>query len=344
MKTKWLKWSFIFVIIALFTAACAGGGNNTSDAGSSNTTQGGAAGAGEKADKWPEKPISIIVWSKAGSGVDVMGRQAAKFLGNQLGKSVVVENITGGDGASAMQTILSKPADGYTIGVNTRSQMISLNTDLKNDFNLNDFHFISINQGDPYALVVRPGTGLDTFENFVQSAKNSEKFAIGGFGANSAHQIFASDLAKAAGYSFEWIPYAGGSEAVTQLLGGHIQAALTNVGQVLEYVKAGQLKIIAVSSAEKMDEIPDTPTFTELGFPELESSHWRGFYVKKGTPKEIIAKYDELFKALSQDKEWVNYLDANGLTNDFRPSSESHPFVEKEFAEIGKKTGGELGL
>jgi tripartite-type tricarboxylate transporter receptor subunit TctC len=334
LKSKFLIWTSILILLAITVTGCASG-SKTSENNSSN------AGSKEAAKlDWPKKPITILVWSKAGSGVDVMGRQAAKFLEKKLGQPVVVENNTGGDGAAAMQAIRSKPADGYTIGVNTRSQMISLNTDLKNQFKLDDFQFISINEGDPYALVVLPNTGLDTLEDIAKNAKASGSFPIGGFGANSAHQIFTQDLAKAAGFSFEWIPYAGGSEAVTQLLGGHIKAALTNVGQVLEHVKAGKMKIVAVSTAKRMNELPDTPTFNELGFPELESSHWRGFYVKNGTPKEIIAKYDELFKELSEDEEWKKYLEANGLTNDFMPSSESQPFVQKEFEVIGKKLAG----
>jgi putative tricarboxylic transport membrane protein len=328
MKFKLEKWITLFVLLTVILSGCA--------APAANKDAVSLPKAAQQLD-WPKKPVTILVWSAPGSGVDVMGRQAAKLLEKKLGQPVVVENKTGGDGTAAMQSILSKPADGYTVGINTRSQMFSLNLDLKDQFKLADFDFIATNEGDPYALVVPAGSGIETLDAFVKKAKSNDKFAIGGFGANSAHNIFAKDLGKAAGFPFQWIPYNGGSEAVTQLLGGHIQAALTNVGQVLEQIKAGKLKIVAISTSKRMPELPDTPTFNELGYPNLDSSHWRGFYLKAGTPKEIVSKYDQLFKELSQDPEWQQYLKANGLTNDFVSSGENGPFVKKEYETIAKK-------
>lgn len=287
--------------------------------------------------KFPEKPIKILVWSKAGAGVDVMARQAAKILEEELSQSIVVDNKIGGDGAAAMQTIKTLPADGYTIGVTTRSQMFSLNSDLKEQFSIEDFDYLSMNQGDPYALVVQAESGINSFEDLKKEIQKTDNFPIGGFGANSAHHIFAKDLAELAGLKYNWIPYEGGSEAITQLLGGHIKAVLTNVGQVTEQVKNKQVKILAVSTAERMNNLPDVKTFSELGYNELENSHWRGFYAKKGTPKEILDIYDDIFKRLSENEEWKEYLKTNSLTNDYLAHEEITTFVEHDSKEISEK-------
>jgi putative tricarboxylic transport membrane protein len=138
MKIK--QWITPFVLLSVILSGCAAPAANKEAAPSPKAAQ--------QLD-WPKKPITILVWSAPGSGVDVMGRQAAKFLEKKLGQPVVVENKTGGDGTAAMQSILSKPADGYTIGVNTRSQMFSLNLDLKDQFKITDFDFIAKNEGDP---------------------------------------------------------------------------------------------------------------------------------------------------------------------------------------------------
>lgn len=340
-----LLWVAIFSLAVLAAAGC-------SQTASNNASSGKAAPANEnksasnspkeetKKPDWPTKPITILVWSKAGSGVDVMGRFAAKFLEKELGKPVVVENKTGGDGAVAMKAILGQPADGYSLGVNTRSQMISLNSDLKGQIDPKGFEFISQNQGDPYVLAVKADTNLKTLNDFINAAKTVKNFSVGGFGANSAFSFYMEEFAKQAQIKVNWIPYLGGSEATTQLLGGHINAAVTNVGQVMKHVKAGTLRVLAVSTKQRMAELPDTPTFKELGYKGLDVTHWRGFYVKKGTPKEIIAKLDELFKKLSQDKEWQNSLKASGLTNDFVPSKETAAEIEKELKSFDQLING----
>lgn len=286
---------------------------------------------------YPTKEITFVVWSSAGSGVDLMARQVAKIAEDELGQPIVVENRTGGSGAIAMQHLLSQPADGYTIGANTRSQMISLNAELKGQINPEELEFIAQMQGDPYVLAVTTDSGMESIEDLIAEAQSNENFSIGGFGSNSAQSIFAKDLAEQADFPLNWVPYEGGSEAAPALLGNHVNAILTNVSQVKSHVESGDIRVLGVSTEEQIEALPNTPTFEELGYEGLTMTHWRGFYVKKGTPQEIIDIWDEVFASIAESDAWDQFVEQTGSTNQFLDSKATAEDVAQDLQTLAEK-------
>lgn len=326
MNKKGSLWLLVALVLgaAIFIAGCGAGGT-----------------AGSSAENYPTKPITIVSWSSPGAGTDVLARQAAPFLEEELGQPVSVQNITGGSGAVAMQEMLSKPADGHMIGVNTRSQMVSMNTELEGRFSLEDFAFLAMMQGDPYVLAVKADSGIENLDDYVSAVKSNDRASIGGFGANSAHSLYVASLSEQLGIEPEYIPFEGGSDVVTALLGDNVDAALTNAGQVMEQVEAGEIRVLGVSTEERMEQLQDTPTFTELDLDDnLNVTHWRGFYAKAGTPPGVVEKLDAAFEKLSTQDDWHESLDSSGLTNDFMPSAEFTQFVQEDFEEIGAQLEG----
>ncbi len=321
------KLLLLTVLAAMALAISGCGGSGLSGSGDSGPTD------------YPTKPITIIVWSEPGSGTDVMARQAAPFMEEELGQPVEVENITGSATAAAQQRILSAPEDGHTIGVNTRSQMVALQTDLEDSFNLDQFEFIAEMQGDPYVLAVRTDSGLKDMDDFVEAVETNDRFSVGGFGPISAHRLFMAQIAQQRGFKNpQYVPFEGGSDATTNLLGGQIDAALTNVAQVLPQVQSGDFRVLGVSTPERLEQLPDTPTFKELGFDEqLTVTHWRGFYAKADTPPEVIEKLDQTFTKLSKDEKWKKHLKENALTNDFVGHDRWPEMVREDYKEVGEQ-------
>lgn len=327
------KLTVFFLLVSLVVVGC----SSPSSGGDTQEEPSESPQAESTEVEYPTKEITFIVWSSAGSGVDLMARQVAQIAETELGQPIVVENRTGGSGAIAMQHILSQPADGYTIGANTRSQMISLNAELKGQINPEDLEFIAQMQGDPYVLAVKSDSGMETIDDLIAEAQSNEDFSIGGFGSNSAQSIFAADLAEQADFPLNWVPYEGGSEAAPALLGNHVNAILTNVSQVKSHVESGDIRVLGVSTEEQIEALPDTPTFEELGYEGLTVTHWRGFYVKKGTPQEVIDIWDEVFAKVAESPEWSEFLEKSGSTNQFQDSEATAADVAQDLEKLAEK-------
>lgn len=293
----------ILVSLLILSLILSGCGSNTS---STNTSK--------EEVKYPVKPVTLLVWSAAGSPVDIMARQVAKVGEKYLGQPIVVDNKTGGDGAVAMQAMLANPADGYTMTANTRSMVTSLATTLKDSLKPDQFTYVYKLQDDPYLIAVRDKSPFKTLDDLVKAAKAKPgSISVAGYGSDSAQAMLGAEWAKQAGIETKWVPYDGGSKAIVAALGGNADATLTNLSGVVSQIKANQLRILAISTDNRIDMIPDTPTLKELGYKDMVQSHWRGIMVKAGTPEAIVQKlYDALGKVAS-DPDFVNYMKTGGL-------------------------------
>ncbi|MHB1406114.1 MAG: tripartite tricarboxylate transporter substrate binding protein [Desulfitobacteriaceae bacterium] len=278
-------------------------------------SSGSSASTAKKEDiKYPVKPITLLVWSAAGSPVDIMARQVAKVGEKYLGQPIVVDNKTGGDGAVAMQAMLASPAEGYTMTANTRSMVTSLATTLKDSLKPDQFIYVYKLQDDPYLLAVRDQSPFKTLDDLIKQAKEKPgSISISGYGSDSAQALVGADWAKQAAIQTKWVPYDGGSKAVVAALGGNTDAVLTNLSGVVNQIKAKQLRILAISTDKRSDLLPDTPTFKELGYKDLVQSHWRGIMVKVGTPDAVVQKLYNALDKVASDPDFVSYMKTGGL-------------------------------
>lgn len=274
---------------------------------------GGAAPAGA-AEPFPSKPVVIYVGSKAGSPVDVYARTIARLAEPHLGQAIQVQNREGGSSTIAMATLLNQPADGYSLYGGTRS-MTTVLIARDTGFTVQDFAFVIRSQVDPFMFAVPGSSPYKTLKDFVEAAKKEPgKLKVAGFGTGTPHHIAMQRFARAAGFTYGWIPYDGGSAATAAAMGGHVDAVMTNPGQLRG--KGDRLRALAITHTERVPGFPDIPTFTELGFP-ITDLHWRGLVTKKGVPAERVERLHQAFKKAMETPEWGEFVEKQGQLNGY---------------------------
>lgn len=248
---------------------------------------------------FPERPIRLVVGFPPGGGADYAARQVAEALGQALGASVVVDNKPGANGTIAAADVARAPADGYTLllGV-TASHAISpvLMPKLPYD-SLKDFTPITEVGYTPLVLVVNPAkTAAKTVREFVRTlGASAEPLPYGSAGnGNITHltaELFA--LSTATTGKLRHIPYKGSSQAVTDLLGGHIAAYFDTLPSSLPFIRSGQLRALAVTSEERAGAAPEIPTMREAGVPNYAATTWFGVFAPAKLAPDLTRKIHE---------------------------------------------------
>jgi len=278
---------------------------------------------------YPQKPITLICWSSAGSSHDLMARIIAKVGEQYLGQPIAVVNREGGSGKVAMSYVLNQRPDGYVIMTNTRS-MTELFPDPAGRLSIDDFKYVSRLVSDPFVFLVRKDSPFETLEDLITHAKaNPNKITMGGFSIKSVDEMLVKDLEAAAGIELNYIPYKGGSEPVVAVLGGHIDATVANPGEMIANYQAGSLRVLALASEKRFAPFDDVPTLSELGYP-IVSDHWRGVMTSKDVPDEIISKLDEVMAKIAVHPEFEQFLANTYMYNGYMSSEEFTQLVKSQ--------------
>jgi tripartite-type tricarboxylate transporter receptor subunit TctC len=286
----------------------------------------GAALAGTAAAQaYPSKPVRMIAPSSPGSGVDIVSRILAQPLGADLGQQVVVDNRAGAGGNIGADIAAKSVPNGYTLIMATPSQVINaiLYKNLSRDL-LGEFTPISLATSGQFVLIVHPSVPAKSVSQFIQLAKTKPgalHYASAGNG-NVTH--LAGELFKsAAGVDLTHVPYKGSGPALTEVMGGQVQAMFANIVAAMPAIRSGKVVAIASTGSKRTGAAPDLPTIAESGMPGFEVTGWFGLLAPKGTPREIIAQLNSVtVKALRlpETKERLSRegLDAVGSTpNEF---------------------------
>ena len=269
--------------MSLTLVAC--GGSKT-PAASGSASSGGSSSA-ETVDFPGNKQVSLIVPYSAGGASDTVARIYASELEQSLGTSIVVSNVTGASGAIGLEQVRNSNPDGYTIAyMPVESTMLKALgfTDLSTD----DFRFIGRAMTIPAAVTVRADAPWDTFEDFVNYAKEHPgEIQVGNSGTGSIWHIAAASIEKECGVQFTHGPFDGAAPAVAALLGGNIQAVTVSPSEVKNNVDSGDFKVLCVLGESHSSVVPDVPTAQELGI-DITIQGWGGFAVPKDTPQAVI--------------------------------------------------------
>ena len=269
--------------MSLTLVAC--GGSKT-PAASGSASSGGSSSA-ETVDFPGNKQVSLIVPYSAGGASDTVARIYASELEQSLGTSIVVSNVTGASGAIGLEQVRNSNPDGYTIAyMPVESTMLKALgfTDLSTD----DFRFIGRAMTIPAAVTVRADAPWDTFEDFVNYAKEHPgEIQVGNSGTGSIWHIAAASIEKECGVQFTHVPFDGAAPAVAALLGGNIQAVTVSPSEVKNNVDSGDFKVLCVLGESRSSVVPDVPTAQELGI-DITIQGWGGFAVPKDTPQAMI--------------------------------------------------------
>jgi putative tricarboxylic transport membrane protein len=258
------------------------------------------------AQEFPTRSVAIVIHTGPGGPFDTLARRVAELLNKDLGWEVRVENREGSNGVIALASVMRQPADGHTIiGIgNTTSYNIALE---KTPYTLDDIEYLSGLQGEPSAVVVRGDSQLQTLGDYMQALKDApDSLRVGGSG--SASNAFVHFLLhEKAGMPSTWVPFTTAPEAVTALLGGHLDAVFMTPSTALAQIESGEFRMLATSSETRSELFPDVPTFSESGY-DVDVFLWRGFGMKQGAPVEVVEAWKSAFDTIRADPEWTEMM------------------------------------
>lgn len=241
---------------------------------------------------YPTKPVRIMVGASAGGGTDIIARMLAEKFGDAFKASFVVENRPGASNTIAADLTAKAPPDGHTLLAATNTGQAIAPHLLKLGFDpIRDLTPIALIVTVPNVLAVTPSVPAKDVRELIalMKAKPDEfKFASSGIG--STQHIAGEGFKHATGVSMIHVPYKGSSQAHLDVIAGQVQVMFDTTSSAMGHIKAGKLKVLAVTTAQRSAELPNVPTLAEAGVPGFEMSTWYGLYVTNGTPREIVAR------------------------------------------------------
>jgi tripartite-type tricarboxylate transporter receptor subunit TctC len=244
------------------------------------------------AQSYPSKPLRLILPYTAGSPNDVIARLVAPSLSARIGQAVVVDNRAGGGTTVGLRAVMSAEPDGYTLlFTNTPTHVIAQSVAKGFSYDpIKDFVPIATFGASTLALVVPPSVPANSLSEFIAYAKAHPATLNFGFGQGTLPHLVGEALLVATGADMGRIPYRGGAQAVTDMLGGRIHMLLGATATLTPLVRAGKLKALAVSSPRRHRDLPDVATMTESGFPQLTTVTYYGILGPAGLPADIVGR------------------------------------------------------
>jgi len=300
------------------------------------------------AAQYPSKPVRMIIPFAPGGASDFVGRILQPRLSELLGQPVVIENRPGASGNIGLEAGARAAPDGYTVYLgNVGTVAINVSVFPKLPVTpLKDFIAITQVVDVPGALVAHPSFPPNSVKEFVAYAKaNPGKVNYASPGSGSQNRLEMENLRKAAGgLDMVHVPYKGGAgPAVSALVAGETQVMFVTASSAMPMVKAGRLKVFALTAAKRSPELPNVPTMDEEGFPGFDSGSWQGIFVPTGTPKEIVDKLFAVTQQTMKAPEVIQRLAKGGVEVVTSASSaEFHQFVAREterWARAVKESG-----
>ena len=290
-----------------------------------------------EAQEWPNRPVRFIVPFPAGGSTDVAARVIGEHLSRTLGQQIVVENRTGANGNIGIETAAKSPADGYTILVATDSVSSNPHVYKMNIDPLKELVPVIHISRQPMVLAAHPTLGVSSLAELVALAKQQPglRYATGS-GVGSPQHIVVQWFADIAGIKLEQVPYRGGAQAINDLIAGHMKLGSLGSTPLIPHYKAGTLRLLAQSMAERSPSLPDVPTFQEAGSKGLVLDQWLGVFVPAGTPPAIAARLNaEIGKALGEAAIRESLLQSAQEPVGGSAEQFSH-FVHEEYAKYGR--------
>jgi tripartite-type tricarboxylate transporter receptor subunit TctC len=292
---------------------------------------------------YPDKPIRLVVGFTAGGPTDLPARAIADKLGASVGQRVVVENKTGAAGQIATQDVLSKPRDGYNLLLCTHFESINLALYRKAAYKLSDIAPISQISRYYYGVAVTNELPAQNWEAFIAHAKaNPGKLYYGSVGRGSAQEILALELGKLTGIQLTGVAYKGAAQMMPDLLAGRVHVFVSPTLSVMPHYQAGKLKILAVTSPERLAAAPEIPAVKEKGLPFVRFG-WLGICAGAGTPQAVIAMLNRHIAAAVRTPDYRQLIENAGSI----PLSSTQQELAQILAETYEQTAAtvrEFGL
>lgn len=289
------------------------------------------------AQDFPVRPIKLVVGFAPGGATDVVARLVAERVAAVAGQTVIVENKPGANGQVAADLVAHAEPDGYTLFFTTLGA-IALNPNLRSKLSYNprtDFAPVAMVARNTIMLAVNAKSEIKTFADFAAAAK-AKPLSVGVTGVGAATYLSAVLLQKALGTKLEIVPYRGAAQALSDLVGGHIDAMFGEIPLFMGPVKAGTIRALASMSKQRADLVPGVPTFTELGLPEVYAENWTGVVAPAHTPPAVVARLSAIFQRAVTHPAMSTQLARSGVTPSFADAAEFRAFIAGEIDRWGK--------
>lgn len=288
---------------------------------------------------YPERPVKMIIPWAAGGDTDLIKRVVANALEKQLGKPIVVTNITGASGTTGAREARKAPADGYTI-YSTHDYIHTTYYTGVSDVSYRDFEPVCLNTSTPSIFAVYGKAKWGTMKELLEDSKKRPGQITMGATLGSTSHFFPAMIERAAGVKWKYVSYEGTAPRMTAIMGGHIDGAETNLTQV-DKEKSGLLKFLAIATPKRHPEVPNLPTLKELGIDVVYAVN-RGIMAPKGTPEAVLARLEDACAKASKDPAVTESMKKQGTEVEFLGRKAYAEFLQKndkENADLAQALG-----
>lgn len=302
------------------------------------------AHAQSTAADYPVRPVRWIVPTSTGGGTDVAARSFARIAGESWKQSVVVDNRSGASGMIGLDMLASAPPDGYTLGFVSVSQFLDATLLQKFVFDARkDFTPISMLASTPLLLVSNAATNINSVQQLIAAAKARPKqlnYSSGGTGGitHFAMEVFL----QKAGIEIVHVPYKGSGPAIVDLLGGQVQLAFSTPAAVMQHIKSGRLRALAIASPARSPLAPDVPTFAEAGLPGITLTTWYGLFGPANMSPDLVEKIARTVTAAAQPSAVRDRMLSDGFEPILSSPAEFAKFLNEDrqqWLEVARNIG-----
>ena len=298
-------------------------------------------------EAWPSKNISMVVPFPAGGQADIAARPVANYMQKVLGKAVIIDNRSGAGGSLGNATVARAAPDGHTLLMTLSSLAVLPESDRIYGrpvaYEVDQLQPIARVLADPTLFAVPASAPWKTIQEFIADAKaRPGAISYGSSGPFGTLHVSMEMFALSAGIKMLHVPYRGAAPAVSDLIGGTIQALASAPGTLKQHVDAGTLRVLANFGAERLAAFPDLPTFKELGYSDVEFYLWAGLFAPKGMPAPVVTKLRETVRDAMKDPEVTKVFEAAGNMPAYQDSEAFAAFVSKDSERLvatAKKIG-----
>lgn len=280
-------------------------------------------------EKFPTKPVTLIISWSPGGGQDLTARALQPLVQKALGQSLVIVNKPGGGASIGFNFVATSEPDGYTV-LQASPSLFTLKYTMNVGVDYIKYEPIIFGGYSPAALLVKADAPWKTLKEFFDYARaNPGKLRVGNTGHASIGHIAAIAMEQAAGIKIAHVPFKGSAPSIPAVLGGHVDAIVSWIADTIHLVKAGQLKLLGVAAPERSKYVPEAQTFNDLGM-NMEMVTFYSWLGPKGVPKERVKILHDAFKNALESKEFDEYCDKQGVTVSIRGPEETGKFLERE--------------
>jgi tripartite-type tricarboxylate transporter receptor subunit TctC len=290
-------------------------------------------------DAWSQaaRTIKIVVPFPAGGSADILARLLGEQIGKTQGPTVVIENRPGGGASIAYEAVARAAPDGNTLVINGNSLVINPNLRKVNYDPLTSFEPICYLVTTPQIVVVNSASPYRTLGDLIAAARAKPgTLSMAGVGPGATQHIGIELFKRVARADLIYVPYSGGAPAINALLGEHVTSVLQNYSEVVEQVKAGKLRALAVTTTKRIEPLPDVPTVAELGFKDYDVEVWFGVVAPAKTPKEAVTQLSGWFTAAMQAPDVKPKLLNLGLYPVGMCGADFGAHIRKQYDEYGR--------